>query len=395
MQIGAGTNPMSSYVAFTRVTKKEDLLIYRPFARNLFCQGNLEGPELLLKVLRGEDIDWQAIEEKHMPSHMCHGCDTKQFKAEFSPGQWSRLSGKRYCKACEKVVSANRTQKQCHRCGTWKPESSFSPEIWKKRASDLTHCLACGDRRKCRRCNEAKLEQEFTPGEWKEAGWIRKRSTQRGTCKDCIEHGQDLKQCTGRCKNKLPEICFTYQMWNKRNPLYIKCKECQRGKRLQGALMDEKECDACHEFKSRSLFTDSQWERRKGRCMICCKETGQWTCRAPGCTFTGAKDMFREWTKTQKLGRNNGYEWCNKCFLTKKQTGGKPWVCRGYACNFIGDKESFRLWRAKQKQDKANGKEKCDMCFFKSDADIQSEVIRQRDLQHTIMHKEKKPETDA
>ena len=164
MQIGAGTNPMSSYVAFIRVTKKEDLLIYRPFARNLFCQGNLEGPELLLKVLRGEDIDWQAIEEKHMPSHMCHGCDTKQFKAEFSPGQWSRMNGKRYCKACEKVLSANRTQKQCNRCGTWKPKSSFSPEVWEKRATDLTLCIACGDRREGRRCKQAKLEQELTPG---------------------------------------------------------------------------------------------------------------------------------------------------------------------------------------------------------------------------------------
>ena len=71
MQIGAATNPISSYVAFTRVKKKEDLLIYRPFDRELFAKGNLEGPELLLKVLRGEQIDWSAIEAKHMPSHMC------------------------------------------------------------------------------------------------------------------------------------------------------------------------------------------------------------------------------------------------------------------------------------------------------------------------------------
>ena len=61
MQIGAGTSPMASYVAFTRVKKMEDLLIFRPFDRNLFCQGNLEGPELLLKVLRGEHVDWEAV----------------------------------------------------------------------------------------------------------------------------------------------------------------------------------------------------------------------------------------------------------------------------------------------------------------------------------------------
>lgn len=74
MQIGAGTSPMSSYVAFTRVKKKEDLLIYRPFDRELFTKGSLEGPELLLKVLRGEQVDWEAIEAKHMPSNMCAKC---------------------------------------------------------------------------------------------------------------------------------------------------------------------------------------------------------------------------------------------------------------------------------------------------------------------------------
>ena len=93
MQIGAGTSPMASYVAFTRVKRMEDLLIFRPFDRALFNQGNLEGPELLLKVLRGERIDWEAIEEKHLPSHMCAACDTKQFKAEFSEEQWRQGCG--------------------------------------------------------------------------------------------------------------------------------------------------------------------------------------------------------------------------------------------------------------------------------------------------------------
>ena len=88
MQIGAGTSPMASYVAFTRVKRMENLLIFRPFDRDLFTQGNLEGPEILLRVLRGESIDWETVEQKHMPSNMCHNCNTKTFKAEFSEGQW-------------------------------------------------------------------------------------------------------------------------------------------------------------------------------------------------------------------------------------------------------------------------------------------------------------------
>ena len=69
MQIGAGTSPMASYVAFTRVTKMEDLLIFRPFDRALFNQGNLEGPELLLRVLRGEEVDTGQVlrEDRRQP----------------------------------------------------------------------------------------------------------------------------------------------------------------------------------------------------------------------------------------------------------------------------------------------------------------------------------------
>ena len=57
LQIGRGTNPISSYVAMTRVRSREDLLIYRQFDRSLFTQGSPEGPELLLKTLRGEQVD--------------------------------------------------------------------------------------------------------------------------------------------------------------------------------------------------------------------------------------------------------------------------------------------------------------------------------------------------
>ena len=77
MQIGSSENPMSGYVAFTRVKRKEDLLICRPFYLEIFQRGHLEGPQLHLKTLRGENTDWAAIESQHMPSHMCSGCGQK------------------------------------------------------------------------------------------------------------------------------------------------------------------------------------------------------------------------------------------------------------------------------------------------------------------------------
>ena len=43
LQLGSGTNPLTSYVAFTRVKHRNDLLIFRPFDREVFTHGNLEG----------------------------------------------------------------------------------------------------------------------------------------------------------------------------------------------------------------------------------------------------------------------------------------------------------------------------------------------------------------
>ena len=60
--IGAGANPLTSYVALTRVKKLEDLLIYRPFDADRFQRGDSMGRQLLLRVLRGEEISWAEIE---------------------------------------------------------------------------------------------------------------------------------------------------------------------------------------------------------------------------------------------------------------------------------------------------------------------------------------------
>ena len=170
MQIGSGTNPMASYVAFTRIKRAEDLLIFRPFDRELFAQGNLEGPQLLLKVLRGETIDWKAVEDKHMPSHMCAGCDRKHFKHEFSASMWKRQDGQRYCCACEGTLSANGSKKRCNNCGNWASEANFHAEVWRRRDPAFVVCNLCIEKRECRKCQVAKPEWDYNVIEWKKSG---------------------------------------------------------------------------------------------------------------------------------------------------------------------------------------------------------------------------------
>ena len=64
LMLGKGTSSITAYVAMTRVCRREDLLVYRPFVRSPFTGGPIEGPKLLMKQLRGEHVDWQRI-EKH------------------------------------------------------------------------------------------------------------------------------------------------------------------------------------------------------------------------------------------------------------------------------------------------------------------------------------------
>ena len=134
---------MSSYVAFTRVKKMQDLLIFRPFERSLFDQGDLEGPNLLLQVVRGEDVDWEAVEQKHMPSHMCQACNTRSFKIEFSEPQWKRKDGERLCKPCERANSHNGEKKHGARCGDWQTEAMFETAVWRKRDPPDFWCKNC------------------------------------------------------------------------------------------------------------------------------------------------------------------------------------------------------------------------------------------------------------
>ena len=125
LRIGRGTKPISSYVAITRVESREKLLIYRPFERELFTRGQQRGPELLLKHLRGEDIDWKAIEEEYMPRDKCVNCGSVKYKHEFPLQQWTRKDKCRHCTGCVDQKEDAGTPLQCSNCKLWKATAAF------------------------------------------------------------------------------------------------------------------------------------------------------------------------------------------------------------------------------------------------------------------------------
>ena len=142
LHIGRDTSPIAAYVALTRVARISDLLIYRDFPLDSFTKGPPEGPELLLTTLRGEHVDWKAVEDKHTPSNKCTGCDRTVFRQEFAPSQWNRKDGKHFCLECVATKRAAGIPLEClGPCGQWKQESDFT----KINVGRRTHriCIDC------------------------------------------------------------------------------------------------------------------------------------------------------------------------------------------------------------------------------------------------------------
>lgn len=112
LRIGGSSSPMSSYVALTRVQRRQDLLIYRPFDIHKFNVGEKRGAALLLQLLRGEPVDWAAIENEIMPSKRCNGCKFLCYKPAFALSQWNK---KKWLSVLQNVCTAERDSRNAFR----------------------------------------------------------------------------------------------------------------------------------------------------------------------------------------------------------------------------------------------------------------------------------------
>ena len=87
-------------IAFTRVAGREFLLILRPFAAAPFQKGVGLGRELLLRHLRGEQINWKALLAKYCEERPCSTCGERRQSCAFTAGQWKRDDKDRVCREC-------------------------------------------------------------------------------------------------------------------------------------------------------------------------------------------------------------------------------------------------------------------------------------------------------
>ena len=210
LQQGVGVSTIASYVAFTRVRKRSDLIIYRPFDRSLFNKGRLTGPTTLLRVLRGEDVDWDGIQGGMMPRKRCAGCGGRQEKKEFASAEWKDAADG-WCKTCTKQKTEAGTPLRCSRCHIWYSETEYN-----KRS------LSFG-------------RQRF--------------------CKGCI--GCEVRPCR-KCLRTLTEACFA-RAWDE-DDATRECLPCSTD-------MRRRKCLKCEAWRPIHAFAQGQLQRKGGRHM--------------------------------------------------------------------------------------------------------------------------------
>ena len=142
LEIGSDASPLTSYVAITRVRSRADILVLRPFAREIFTRGSPEGPELLLELLQGEDVDLADIRARHQQkqgqrnrprreSTRCSQCGKSSPEATFNTRQYKEPVNTRKCNDCVqdrrgKPVGHCSQVTVCAVCGKSPPEVDFN-----------------------------------------------------------------------------------------------------------------------------------------------------------------------------------------------------------------------------------------------------------------------------
>ena len=118
-------------------------------------------PELLLRVLRGEAVDWKELVERHTPQRRCVGCNCRCVKGEFLLSQWNRKDEMHRCIACMEKKREAGTPFECMNCFEWKSASAFDDKNLQRYAHRV--CTDCIEKRPCIACGVAKVQEDFTP----------------------------------------------------------------------------------------------------------------------------------------------------------------------------------------------------------------------------------------
>ena len=201
MHIGDAGDPLTAYIALTRVQDRYGLFVYRPFPAAPFQKGAKVGRELLLRFWGGEKMDWRALRAKYRDERQCKECNEAKPASAFTAGRWKRADAARVCKECIRRHVEAQQPWQCMACTAWKQEDVFKTEHAKPQATFYRICKTCEQTQVCSVCNTRKDEKKFSGGAWKR--------TRRGgrVCLDCSGKAWGWWRCSV-CKVKQAACAF-------------------------------------------------------------------------------------------------------------------------------------------------------------------------------------------
>ena len=201
MHIGEAGDPLTAYIALTRVQDRYGLFVYRPFPAAPFQKGAKVGRELLLRFWGGEKMDWRALRAKYRDERQCKECNEAKPASAFTAGRWKREDAARACKECIRRHVEAQQPWQCMACTAWKQEDAFKTEHAKPQATFYRICKTCEQTQVCSVCNTRKDQKKFSGGAWKR--------TRRGgrVCLDCSGKAWGWCRCSV-CKVKQAACAF-------------------------------------------------------------------------------------------------------------------------------------------------------------------------------------------
>ena len=197
------TNPVTAYVALSRVPTSQDILIMQPFKLEMFQQGVPPDADMLLQHLRGESVQdamaaRSAAREKAKEKQRQETSD----KRADSGAKAKRCTEKVSTQRQEGVPPSKRAKKEknptkagpattvdtctCTRCGQIKSKAEFTKWQGQKRATSTEECNDCITTRSmitCCNCGETKPKSEFDRHD-RERERIERKTSQCKACRD-------------------------------------------------------------------------------------------------------------------------------------------------------------------------------------------------------------------
>ena len=233
-------------------------------------QGAPEGVGILLRKLRGEEVDWQAFRECRSPTAQCSKCEMQRDISHFTDAEWelARAFRPATCIVCSDSVTGERRKrdlkaaKPIHPCASCKHSKIMDafPRAQLEQADAITKqtCLKCvqaQDQFACNVCKMTKTKDAFQPQ-------VLTLPTHRA-CLDCQPRTGERKRGWLTCRGCAALVPTTGTAEGK----HVRCPNCMsRGTRE----INVHTCKRCHQKFTSSTRTQS--EARERYCPKCRKK---------------------------------------------------------------------------------------------------------------------------